>query len=418
MNLDAHILGLAASDAAPHFSWLDAGAAAPGYFGARADRVIESDRLDALSAVHKLWKRDPSRLWIGWLTYDAGVDALLSRDQTRAALPGLCMRRFEAAWALRGGELQQEFGDSDALRELRRAVEDAEPLQSRGWPFERLVPELDPAEYRSRVGQAIDHIRAGDTYQVNLSQVFEGAWSSGSDADVARAAAEVHARLRNATPAELGALIRVRRQQWIASNSPETLWELSCEHGPEQGAQISSSPIKGTRPRGSNPEDDQAQAQALLASEKDAAEHVMIVDLIRNDLGRIARPGSVKVQGAPQLVSLPTVHHLVSEVRAELDAGWSLPELVEALFPGGSITGAPKRRTCEIIDKLEAARRSIYCGAILVLHPQGMHVSIPIRTALLSAGGLWLRSGGGIVADSDPESERAETVAKALAFEP
>jgi anthranilate/para-aminobenzoate synthase component I len=144
----------------------------------------------------------------------------------------------------------------------------------------------------------------------------------------------------------------------------------------------------------------------------------MIVDLVRADLGRCAVAGSVRACSTPRVVSLPTVHHMVTDVECQLRPDWSLRSLIEAVFPGGSVTGAPKRRTMEIIETLEHGRREIYCGALVVLHPGGVDMSIPIRTGLLDKDGLWLRSGGGIVADSDPEGERLETITKTLAFDP
>jgi anthranilate/para-aminobenzoate synthase component I len=142
----------------------------------------------------------------------------------------------------------------------------------------------------------------------------------------------------------------------------------------------------------------------------------MIVDLVRNDLGALAMPGSVSADPVPTLVSLPTVHHLVSEVRARLRPTWTLRGLVDAMFPGGSITGAPKRRTVELIDALEGEARELYCGSLFVLEPDGLRFDIAIRTAIVDPDGLTVRGGGGIVIDSDPESERLETVAKVRAF--
>ena len=176
-------------------------------------------------------------------------------------------------------------------------------------------------------------------------------------------------------------------------------------------------PIKGTRPRARDPIVDREAAAELRTNVKERAEHLMIVDLLRNDLGRLARPGSVAAPQSPSLVSLPTVHHLVSEVSCTLRPGWDLSSLFAAIFPGGSITGAPKRRTVELIDSLEGHRRGIYCGAIVLLEPRGLTASIPIRTAVAERSGLTLCSGGGIVADSDPEAERLETLVKASAFD-
>ena len=176
-------------------------------------------------------------------------------------------------------------------------------------------------------------------------------------------------------------------------------------------------PIKGTRSRGETPEADRAAAAALAASPKDRAEHVMIVDLERNDLGRVCRTGSVEVTSLARVVALPTVFHMVSTVRGRLRPDVGLSALLEATFPGGSITGAPKRRAMQIIDELEPAARGPYTGATGWLGAAGdLDLAIAIRTALVRGGRLSLSVGGGIVADSTPEGELAETEIKARAF--
>jgi anthranilate/para-aminobenzoate synthase component I len=266
------------------------------------------------------------------------------------------------------------------------------------------------------VARAIESIRAGDSYQVNLSQAFHA--ERRGEAGVDAQAVALYRSLRARTPATMGALIQAGPQRWLISNSPETLFEITASSSLSGEVEISSWPIKGTRPRHADAAADERAAAELLASNKDLAEHIMIVDLVRNDLGRVAKVGSVHVEGPPALTSLPTVHHLVSRVGATLPKDWSLASLFTALFPGGSITGAPKRRTCEIIEELEGEARGIYCGAIFVLQPNGAHVSIPIRTGELSPEGFEIRSGGGIVVDSQPEDERLETLAKARAFDP
>lgn len=414
-----HFLHRLAGEPGP-LSWLDGGSGR-GWFAMEADREVEADSLAPLGAIETLWRADPGRVWMGWMTYELGASSLLGRPLARGDLPGLVLRRYAATAELRGTRVHAWHGTADAVARLQTRLatvsaspeDDAERTRSDdAWPFGELQAEIEPADYRSTVERAIGYIAAGDTYQVNLSQPFRAAWRS--DAGVpstGMAAGDTFARLREATPASMGALIEVRPGRWIVSNSPETLLELDLET-----RRIASWPIKGTRARGDDPVSDAGAAAELLASDKDLAEHIMIVDLVRNDLGRVAEAGSVRVERRAELVSLPTVHHLVSEVSATLPPDWSLARVVEALFPGGSITGAPKLRTMELIAELERTPRSIYCGAILVLAPGGIHVSIPIRTALLSPEGLWLRSGGGVVIDSDPEAERVETLHKARAF--
>jgi len=285
-----------------------------------------------------------------------------------------------------------------------------------GWPLQPLTVGIEPDEHRRRVLAAKARIAAGDTYQVNLSQPMHARWTESARAlPVATRTAVLYAALRRRFPASMGGLVDTPAGT-IVSNSPETL--LRTEHwaGEDGGTLARSWPIKGTRPRGRDAADERAQIEALRASHKDAAEHVMIVDLVRNDLGRLALPGSVSAPRRPSLLTLPTVHHLVTEVRATLRPDVDLVELVRALFPGGSITGAPKRSTVEIIDGLEQHARGIYCGSLVLLEPTGITLSIAIRTGLCDEGGLTLCSGGGIVMDSDPEAERRETLDKAAAF--
>jgi anthranilate/para-aminobenzoate synthase component I len=290
------------------------------------------------------------------------------------------------------------------------------------WPLGQLTARWSAAEYRAKAAVVREFIAAGETYQVNLSQAFVAPWrEQWRGRSLASRAAGVYAALRGATPASMGALLAGGAGEgpplWVVSNSPETLVAVELGRGAGGGDLARSWPIKGTRPRGGDARSDAAAATELLGSEKDLAEHVMIVDLVRNDLGRLAVAGTVEAPRRPTLVSLPTVHHLVSEVRCTLRPGWGLAELLAAVFPGGSITGAPKRRTVQIIDELEQRPRGLYCGAIVALMPGGLRCSIPIRTGELDEAGLTLQSGGGIVIDSDPEAERQETWAKVRAFD-
>jgi anthranilate/para-aminobenzoate synthase component I len=246
-------------------------------------------------------------------------------------------------------------------------------------------------------------IGAGDVYQVNLSRRLESAPVS------AHQARQLYAALCRESGAPFDALIDTGRVQ-VISNSPERF--LRVERG-----EVETCPIKGTRPRGRTADEDRALARALCASPKDRAEHVMIVDLERNDLGRVCATGSVAVPRLAELRSFATVHHLVSSVRGRLRDPLALEALIAATFPGGSITGAPKLRAMQIIDCLEAGERGVYTGAIGRFDAAGgVDLSIAIRTAVVCAERLSLRVGSGIVADSDPELELAETRDKAQAF--
>jgi para-aminobenzoate synthetase component 1 len=245
-----------------------------------------------------------------------------------------------------------------------------------------------------------EYIVAGDIFQANLSQRFQG--------PLAEAPFDLYRRLRRRNPAPFAAYLGFGELE-ILSASPERFLRLDQDQ-----RRIETRPIKGTRPRGLGPMHDAALGRALAESEKDRAENVMIVDLLRNDLSRVCRPGTVRV---PELFALehhPTVHHLVSTVVGELDTGAGAEDLLRAAFPGGSITGAPKVRAMEIIAELEPTQRGVYCGSIGYISASGaMDTSIVIRTYLALRGQIYFQAGGGIVADSDPELEYRETLDKA-----
>lgn len=421
-ELCARALGLAASDPGGAFAWLDGGDER-GWLGTEADLEVVADSLRAIEAIEALWRAEPEFVWIGHISYDLGADLLLGRAPRAGRLPGLCMRRYRATLEL--GVTPRVHGDPRAGARLLTRLERAPGLEDMSfgtWPLGQLMARWSAAEYRAKVASVREFIAAGETYQVNLSQAFVAPWrDEWRGRSLASRAAGVYAALRGATPASMGALLAGGEGEgpplWVVSNSPETLVSVELGRGAGGGDLARSWPIKGTRPRGGDARSDAGAAEELLASEKDLAEHVMIVDLVRNDLGRLAVAGTVEAPRRPTLVSLPTVHHLVSEVRCTLRSGWGLAELMAAVFPGGSITGAPKRRTVQIIDELEQRPRGLYCGAIVALMPGGLRCSIPIRTGELDEAGLMLQSGGGIVIDSDPEAERQETWAKVRAFD-
>jgi len=258
--------------------------------------------------------------------------------------------------------------------------------------------EMSRAAYEAMIERAREYIRAGDIYQVNLAQRFRLS-GLGEPLSVYRA-------IRRVNPAPYSALLR-----WdggaILSASPELFLSL-------RGRDVVTRPIKGTRPRGSNPVRNETWRRELIASEKEAAELVMIVDLHRNDIGRVCRLGSVQVRHARQVEEHPTVFHTVAEVVGELRAGCTALDLLEASFPAGSISGVPKIRALEIIDELEPAARGAYTGAIGVLGLDGnMTFNVAIRTLQMGPRAATLSVGGGIVADSEPAAEYAETLAKA-----
>ena len=256
--------------------------------------------------------------------------------------------------------------------------------------------------YLDAVARVREYIIAGDIFQANLSQRFQSALTEAPFA--------LYRRLRQRNPAPFAAYLAFDDIA-VLSASPERFLRL------DEKRQVETRPIKGTRPRGLGPMHDAALGRALAESAKDRAENVMIVDLLRNDLSRVCRPGTVRV---PELFALehhPTVHHLVSTVLGELAPGADAVDLIRAAFPGGSITGAPKVRAMEIIAELEPTQRGVYCGSIGYLSATGaMDTSIVIRTYLALGGEVYFQAGGGIVADSDVELEYRETLDKARAL--
>jgi para-aminobenzoate synthetase component 1 len=261
-----------------------------------------------------------------------------------------------------------------------------------------LSSSFDREAYLAAVNRAVEYIHAGDCFQVNLAQRLLYPARESAHA--------LYQRLRERNPATFAGFFDLGDYQ-IASASPERFLRL-------EGEEVETRPIKGTRPRGATPEADERQAQELLASVKDRAENVMIVDLLRNDLGRVCRYGSVRVPALCRLETYPFVHHLVSEVRGRLRPGLGAVDLLRAAFPGGSVTGAPKIRAMEIIAELEPVARGPYCGSLGYLGFNGQtDTNILIRTFTVGGGWVQFPVGGGIVADSDPEREYAETWHKA-----
>jgi anthranilate/para-aminobenzoate synthase component I len=259
-----------------------------------------------------------------------------------------------------------------------------------------------PASYREAIESIRGHLAAGDVYQVNLSRALRLPWE--------RTALGLFLRHRQLGRVPHGALLDLGDRA-VASFSPERFLARRARH-------VTTCPIKGTRPRGADPAADRAEQEKLRASAKDRAEHIMIVDLERNDLGRVSIPGSIHVEPLLAAESFASVHHLVSTVHGTLRAGITPVDLIRAAFPGGSITGAPKIRAIEILRALEREPRRLYTGSIGYWDAGGdLDLSIAIRTALLAAGELEYRVGGGIVIDSDVAAEYRETEDKARALE-
>jgi para-aminobenzoate synthetase component I len=257
---------------------------------------------------------------------------------------------------------------------------------------------FDRGGYLAAVRRAIEYVHAGDCFQVNLSQRLL--------APLTEHPLELYARLRERNPAPFAGYFDVGPFA-VASASPERFLRVT-------DGDVETRPIKGTRPRGRTPEEERARIADLVASPKDRAENVMIVDLLRNDLGRVCGYGSVRVPKVCQIETYKYVHHLVSEVRGRLADGKTPLDLLRACFPGGSVTGAPKVRAMEIIAELEPTARGPYCGSLGYVGFDGTaDTNILIRTFTAGHGWVQFPVGGGIVADSEPEREYEETLHKA-----
>lgn len=355
--------------------------------------------------------RGDGALYAVLLAYDAGrnLERIPEHAVEDPPLPAAVVARYPAwleadgpdgPWRLRGTT-------ASAARRLRDWIDEAPaaPAAEPALP-ERLTSRMSPAAHRAAVEHVLDGIRAGDLYQANVARRLEARMDPA-------ATPALYRRLRARSPAAFGTLWAAGDATWLASVSPECLL-----HWDPHRREAHSYPIKGTRPRGEDAPHDRALAEELREDAKERAEHVMIVDLVRNDLGRVAEPGGVRVDELFGLQTLPTVHHLVSDVAATLPDGVDLPALVEALFPGGSITGAPKISAMAHIERAEGLRRGFYTGSFGLVEPDGRTtLDILIRSAVAADGRLLYQTGGGIVADSDPGREWDETVVKAAAIE-
>jgi len=391
---------------------------------AEARRMVQ--RIDAQGA-----ERGPDGLpgppflggLVGFLGYDLGLvleprAELVPDDQNLPQLR-LALHDWVIAWDRRSGQAwlggRALDGDRRHLGERLAAVHERlardRPPANRGQataPERELVFEssLDRSQYEAGVGAIRRAIRDGEIYQANLARRL----STPFDGDPW----PLYRALRTGDPAlfaaylDLGPGATSGAPRAIASASPESFLSVDAD------GRVTTDPIKGTRPRGRTPEEDRALAAKLLASAKDRAENVMIVDVLRNDLGRVCRPGSVRVPRLCRLERTSAVQHLVSTVTGQLAPGRDAFDLLTASFPGGSITGAPKIRAMEVLETLEPVRRGPYTGTALWLGPDGqLGSSILIRTLVADGARLSLHVGGGITWRSDPAEEWFETVAKA-----
>ena len=293
------------------------------------------------------------------------------------------------------------FGmDSEAWRELQSEFHEVMLAKPSATDFSlesSWQSNLDESEYLKAFAKVSHYIQAGDCYQVNLAQRFTASYQGNPWRAYQALALDNHAPFSG----------YLNFGDWqVLSTSPERF--IEC-----RDRKIKTQPIKGTRPRSSDPEQDKLLAAKLLASEKDQAENLMIVDLLRNDIGRSAAIGSVRVTNLFELQSFQSVHHLVSTIEAELDRRFDAIDLLVGCFPGGSITGAPKVRAMEVIEELEPHRRNVYCGAIgFVDYRDHLDTNIAIRSLVTKAGKIYCWAGGGLVADSEAQEEYQETFDK------
>ena len=337
---------------------------------------------------------------VGLFGYDLGrrFEKLPTRAQHDIALPDMAVGIYD--WALIVDHQRQvvtllSYDDVEArLAWLQQQV--APPPA----PFaltSAWQSNMSRQQYGEKFRQVQAYLRSGDCYQVNLAQRFQATYQGDEWS--------AFVRLNRANRAPFSAFLRLADAA-ILSLSPERFIQLHQR-------QIQTRPIKGTLPRLDDPQADAAQASKLANSPKDRAENLMIVDLMRNDIGRVATPGSVRVPELFVVEPFPAVHHLVSTITAELPDSLHASDLLRAAFPGGSITGAPKVRAMEIIDELEPHRRNAWCGSIGYLSACGnMDTSITIRTVTATNGTLYCSAGGGLVADSNEDAEYQETFDK------
>lgn len=337
----------------------------------------------AFAAVDAFLTRHRERRTFGWLGYDLGrdVEDWPQRIVDDFPVPVVHLAAFAT------------------VRQFEQAPVPAAPPM----PAAVLRAHQGRADYERRVAAVVEHIRKGDIFQANLTQPFTADWHGDPR--------ELFWRLCAQSPAPFAAYVEDGVGTAVLSSSPEEfLWR--------DGVHVRTRPIKGTRPRGAAPDEDARLLAELLASEKDRAELAMIVDLLRNDLGKVAAVGSVHVGEFPEHATFAQVHHLFATVTATLREGVSAVDLLRATFPGGSITGCPKQRCLEILEELEVARRGVYTGAIGGFGPgDRMHLNIAIRTLVHRAGKLRGNAGGGVTALSDPHLEWRESLHKIAGFE-
>jgi para-aminobenzoate synthetase component 1 len=368
-------------------------------------RFIEESEADSYQS-RTDWSdgaRVPART-VGYLAYELGAHIesvpAVAADRVGAPLAVLSTySRIDAIDPASGIATTIEFHDS-------RVRKSDQPVPARPVPVSPSIGE-EPDEldlracYRAGFARIIEAIRAGEIYQANLTRRLRRPFADDPLA--------CYFRLRARQPVPYGAYLDLGSLQ-ILSNSPESFLSIDRDW-------IETRPIKGTRGRGADPAEDRAAVSSLLSDPKELAEHVMIVDLERNDLGRVCTVGSVEVAEHARVISLATLHHLESRVRGHLRSRVSTADVLRATFPGGSVTGAPKIQAMHIIAEVEPSARGVYTGAIGAFNgARRAELNLAIRTAVVAGGYVTYGTGGGIVADSRADAEYEETVTKSRAF--
>ncbi|TCN86084.1 aminodeoxychorismate synthase subunit I [Vibrio crassostreae] len=339
---------------------------------------------------------------LGYFSYDLGrrVETLPSRAKRDIEAPDMAVGLYE--WAvvvdhqlktacIVGNNIEQHHDW------LMQQLVQSKPTHAAFGLTTPWQSNMSEESYATKFDSVQEYLLSGDCYQINLAQRFNAQYQGSEWL--------AYDKLEQYNSAPFSGFIRLANCA-IISVSPERFLELKDNV-------IETKPIKGTRPRSDDHVIDDANAQDLASADKDQAENLMIVDLLRNDIGRVAKPGTVHVPKLFDIESFPAVHHLVSTIRADLDEQYSATDLLRACFPGGSITGAPKVRAMQIIEELEPHRRSAYCGSIGYISRNGrMDTSITIRTLVAENNTLYAWAGGGVVFDSDCASEYQETLDK------
>ncbi|MFZ5478784.1 MAG: anthranilate synthase component I family protein [Myxococcota bacterium] len=329
--------------------------------------------------------------WAGWIGYEAGRRLELPDlpDKPGASTPDVAMGLYDDVLLL-----DHVTGRVTVVGEPPGDEADVPPIPA--WAPARVTADFAREDYEAAVARVREYVLAGDVYQVNLTQRLHAPLGERDPWDCFRALLRVN-------PSPYAAFLRFG-DVVVASASPERFVEVG-------GGWVTTRPIKGTAPRGATPAEDAAALRRLLASEKDLAELTMIVDLLRNDLGRVC--DLVEVVAFPEAETYATVHHLVATIRGRLARGRSVWDVLRASLPGGSITGAPKIRAMEIADELEPVRRGVYTGAVGYVGRDGRaDLNVAIRTAIVADGTVHLHGGGGVVLDSSPRGEHDEALLK------